>query len=313
MIKFSENVPKPEIIAVTDLGTGNKGSISAARIANEDRDRLIARVADPTYRKPSSGVFRCVDGRLPENGIVRDDEGYGDAQGPGGEAIFQPMIDFMVTENPSFGLREAVVSNVVFARSHDRKVIVHGDTHKGVEGCGANQVKRDVLVQNLENADVIVPKIAEFTQLLEISNMVNEADIRSIIQTGAANAKNDRLWDITPAELIQLAIEHGATYETLIDDHLEAIIIADLSEYSFDEEAFMSDNVDTNGDPIEAFVASFGAYKQQAFADAAQRGYSDYIAARRVVGFIAFSIGVPKALTAEERGNGEALPVVVIK
>jgi hypothetical protein len=59
-------------------------------------------------------------------------------------------------------------------------------------------------------------------------------------------------------------------------------------------------------------VASVGVYKNVAFEDAKKEGRSQRDAALRVLGFILFNIGVPKELTAEEQGNGEALPVVIV-
>ena len=42
------------------------------------------------------------------------------------------------------------------------------------------------------------------------------------------------------------------------------------------------------------------------------RGKSEREIAQEVLAVIAWNVGVPKVLTAEETGNGEALPVVVI-
>lgn len=136
-----------------------------------------------------------------------------------------------------------------------------------------------------------------------------------MVLTGKQNADNDALWDIDPEQHADTAIQAGARYEELIEEHDEKLINVDLSEYAFDEEAFMRDHPNPHkpGSSYEAFVASVGYYKVVAFEDARAKGLTERDAALRVLGFVLFNVGVPKELTAEEQGNGEALPVVILK
>jgi hypothetical protein len=148
--------------------------------------------------------------------------------------------------------------------------------------------------------------------LAGLDKYLTKQDVTELIVNGKSNADNDDLWDITPEEHVDLAVESGAEYEELIEDHNERAIIVDISESAFDEEAFMRDHSREDGTPIEAFVASVGVYKKDAFDTVRKRGGTEREAALRVLGFALFNIGVSKYLTAEEEGSGEALPVVVL-
>lgn len=304
----------PTIVAVTDLGPNNRGQISASDLTQELKEQLAQDVASPEYRKKPTNCFRCVDGRLPEGGLVKDPESA-DPQGAGGESVFQTAIDFMMPDGTSKPLSARVAENTKYAISRNRQVKIHGDTHKRKGGCGANVQLRNTLHANAENMDIVAPKAWAFMEATGLDSFLEQDDVTQTIVHGKTSADNDSLWDATPEQVVDIAVENGATYEELIEEHREKLIVADISEYAFDEEAFMRDHPDPN-DPsksLEAFIASIGVYKRMAFEDAAARGQTERDAALRVLGFVLFNIGVPKELTAEEQGNGEALPVVILK
>jgi hypothetical protein len=309
-----ETLTMPEILAVTDLGKNNKGTISAADVDSVALQSLINDLARPEYRKKPTNRFRCVDGRLPEGGLQPESD-EADPQGAGGEPVFEPIIDFMIETENDEKLSSKVVRHTKRAKGHGRPVVMHGDNRKGKGGCGANAKKREVLLMNAENADIIAPKAWSVSEAAGISHLLVQDDVIKLILTGKENAERDELWDITPEQHVDIAVENGAEYEELIEEHAEKVINVDVSEYAFDEESYMRDHPNPNkpGSSYEAFVASVGVYKKIAFEDAAKEGKTDRDAALRVLGFILFNIGVPKELTAEEQGNGEALPVVIVK
>jgi hypothetical protein len=308
-----EILSMPKILAVTDLGANNKGTISAGDVDAETMRGLIEDLAKPEYRKKPTNRFRCVDGRLPEGGLQPESD-EADPQGAGGESVFEPMIDYMLEPKSTVRLSSKVAKHTKRAIGHSRRVVIHGDTHKNKAGCGANAMKRDVLVANAENADIVAPKAWSICEAVGISSLLEQDDITRAILIGKENADNDKLWDITPEQHVDTAFENGAEYEELTEDHAEKTINVDVSGYAFDEEAYMRDHPNPNkpGLSYEVFVASVGVYKNVAFEDAEKEGRSQRDAALRVLGFILFNIGVPKELTAEEQGNGEALPVVIV-
>lgn len=297
------------IIAVTDLGPGNKGTISAAALSHAERDRILTEL--PKYHRNATKRFRCVDGRTSENGLTIDVDDA-DPQEAGGAAISETAADLMQTDPAK--LTDLVVKNVQANIANGFEVVVHGDDKHGKSGCGANKHLRAILRSNAENEAAVAPIAWTLCQQLGLDSFISQDDIKTSIKTGQQNASNAVLWNATPEQIVDLAVSHGADYEELIEEHMERLIVVDVSEGAFDEEQFMKDHQDPNGKPIEAFVASLGAIKAKLFAIARASGQPEQAAARKMLGVVLFNIGVPKELTAEntEANPNAALPVVVI-
>jgi hypothetical protein len=134
-----------------------------------------------------------------------------------------------------------------------------------------------------------------------------------MIVAGAKSAEDDSIWDTTAAERVEIAVQNGATYVECQGKHTERAIFAKVSEGAFDKDQYNHDHTRPDGVIDEAFAASMGEYAKVAFEDAQKEGLSEREAALKALGFILWNIGTPKDLTAEEKGNGEALPVVVLK
>ena len=301
----------PKTITVTDLGSGNEGKISASDITGVARGNLLADAEK--YRRPCRDSWICVDSRAEENvhveSYVDTEEVY--AQGAGGEAVFEPMIDYMLEPNSNEPLSSKVKNAVSKAISRGREVIMHGDTRNEEFGCGALVCKRDALKANAANMDVVAPRAAYLLGVVGIQS-VTEEDIVNAIVIGKENAEKDELWDITPEEHVGIAIGSGARYVRLVGDHNEKLADIETTEHGFDRIAFMRDHTTADGDSIGAFAITLGKYKQQVDKEVADGVIDRRQADLRVLGFILFNIAVPKRLTAEERGNGESLPVVVL-
>lgn len=298
-------------IAITDLGRGNKGSISASDLSIDEKRRVIEDVARPIYGKQATKRFRCVDGRTPEEG-TKTSAGMADPQEAGGAAISETAADLMQSKPAK--LTDLVVKNIQANQLNGFKVVLHGDDKHGKSGCGANKHLRAILRSNAENEAVITPMAWTLCQQLSLDKFVTQDDIKTSILTGRQNANNDALWDATPEQIVDLAMSHGADYEELIEEHMERLIVVDISEGAFDEEQFMKDHVRPDGKPIEAFVASLGAIKAKLFTIARATGQSEASAARKMLGVILFNIGVPKELTAAVTTDDPhaALPVVIL-
>ena len=299
------------IITITNLGLGNKGQISAADLTAEERNRVVEDVSKPIYARKRTTRFRCVDGRTPGGGLQAP-VGMADPQEAGGAAISETAADLM--ERHPAKLSELVIKNIRQNSDNGYEVVIHGDNKHGKEGCGANKHLRAVLRSNAENINVVAHMAWTLCQALGLDVSVTEDEIQEMILVGKQNADDEGLWDVTPEEVADIAIKNGATYEELIEDHMERVIVVSVSEDAFDEERFMKDHIRPDGKPIEVFVASLGAIKAKLFDIARKTGQTEVAAARKTMAVVLFNIGVPKELTAEvsEANPDAALPVVVL-
>lgn len=305
-------VPEVNIVAVTDLGPGNAGQIHAADIPELRRTEVVEAVAYQEYRRRPTNRFRCIDGRVPEGGLQAP-EGFADPQTAGGEAITSAAADMTLYEDRPVSL--LVKQNVVDIIGEGRAVVVHGDDNKGTGGCGAagQLASGEVFAANARNKAVVAPKAWTIGGLVGLHDHLQESEVSELIDRGGRNAKNRALFDVPVEGIVEIATEHGAEYEELIEDHAEKVIVVDTSDSAFDEQAFMRDFQGPDGEPIEAFVASIKIYKDTVFESFKSQGKSEKEAARKVMGAILFNIGVGKQLTAEEQGGGEALPVAIVQ
>jgi len=298
-----------KIVAVIDLGANNKGQISAADLSAEERAHLVNDAAKAKYKKPATKLFRCIDGRIPEGGLIPE-KGMADPQSAGG-IISDVVADFMANEKPPL-LSEVLAQNLRINIKHGYPPVVHGDNHKRKEGCGADLLRRQILHSNAENKAIIVPKAWFLAQRLGLDEWLDESDLLRLIDTGKERAGRNELWDLSVEQTVDAAVTQGAKYEELIEDHRERLIVIDLSEEAFDEQQFMNDHV-KDGRPLEAFVISAGAIKAKLFDIAAQNGQNEKSAALKTAAVLLFNIGAGKELTADEsKEPGTALPVVVI-
>lgn len=193
---------------------------------------------------------------------------------------------------------------------------VHADEHGVVpetnkEGCGANKHQRYVMGKNAENSEIIAPTTFTIAQLLEVSQYWSSEDelkddILGMILAGRDTSSADAFWDITPAQVADVVVANGGTYEELIEDHLEVGAVVELgTKDTFDEESFMKNN-QYEGKQLELFVASLGFYKEYTFGRAQAEGKSELWAARRVVATALMHIGTLKKLT-------NNIPIIITK
>lgn len=304
----------PSVLVVTDLGEHNRGKISAERLQGEDRERFIGDVSRPEYHKLPTNRFVCVDMRLPEGG--RDvPEGYADPQIAGGPAITETAVDRMVVEDQTTPESQLVGKNTREVKQAGYRVVAHGDSHKKKAGCGANANDRETLHDNAKNIDIIAPKAWYVSQQLGLEGLISEDDIVHLITNGGRNAEKDELFDVTPEQKIDIITdpENGGEYEELQHEHLEHAIAAEVGDKVFDQAGFMHDHVMPDGVELGAFAVAFGAYKQMEFEKTRMLGGSERDAALRTAAAVIFNLGLPKELIAEETGNQETLPVVVLR
>lgn len=304
----------PSVLVVTDLGERNRGKISAERLQGEDRERFVADISKPEYHKLPTNRFVCVDMRVPEGGR-NTPEGYADPQIAGGPAITETMADMMVVDDQTMPESQLVAKNTREVRQAGYQVVVHGDSGKQKAGCGANVNDRQTLRDNAKNIDIIAPKAWFVCQEMGLEGLLAEDDIVHLITNGGRNAEKDELFDVTPEQKVDIITdpENGGEYEELQHEHLEHAIAAEVGDRVFDQAGFMHDHVTPDGAELGAFAVAFGAYKQMEFEKTHMLGGSERDAALRTAAAVIFNLGLPKELIAEETGNQETLPVVVLK
>lgn len=309
---IGELPPMPEVtvVAITDLGPGNAGTINAADLTPEQRTQLPETITKPEYRRAPTNRFRCIDGCVPEGGLSAP-EGMADPGIAGGEAVTGAAADIMLTDGMPVSL--LLKQNITDVLAAGRPVVVHGDDVKGPAGCGAmvQLVSGNVFRAIAQNKAVVTEKSWAIAGLLGLDQWIQESQTGTMIDVAADKAGDKAIFDTTVEQGIELARDLGAEYEALIRPHNEKVINVDLSETAFDEAAFMADHPGTDGVPQQVFVASMRLYANTVFADYAAQGRSQKDAAQKVLAAIIFNVGVSKQLTAEDTGHGEALPVVI--
>lgn len=302
----------PAVTAVVDLGENNKGSIHAADVIRSDRERMIEDSANPEYYRYFSGEIGCVDTRHEEDGSTSG-ETVADGSIAGGPAVTEPMVDFMVSAVPERGLKNSIAHHVKRFVTNGIGVKVHGDNHRGKAGCGANANKREILRSNGDNVDIVVPRAWALAEGLGLDGFIEKEDAVNLVLNGANNAEKDELWDATPAECVDVAIDSGAKYVVLEGEHHEKLVLAILTDQTFDRPKFMADHPREDGEENGLFPVSLKVYKDVVFDTIVkQEGKTEREAALRVMAAILFAVGTCKELTAEDQGKGEALPVIIV-
>ncbi len=306
--------PSPEILAVTDLGAGNIGAISAAGLVGQEREQLIQDVGKAKYHLPPTNRFRCVDGRTVEGGLITL-PGHADPQLAAGLGMSETASGMLVVEKQVKPISELLAANTRLAIINGVIVVVHGDDVHGLEGCGGNAKMHDAigLAAEVGNHDILADKAWTLARGLKLYRLgVVKDDIHEQLRNADRNANDDSLWDTTASENIEISLTAGAEYEEVIDEHSEVVVVPGVSETAFDEESFMRDHPGPDGTSREAFVASLGAYTRWKLEVARNQRLNMRQTALGIMGVVIYNLAVPKVLTAEEQGNGEALPVVVI-
>lgn len=117
---FYEQEQAVQVLAVTDLGPNDEGSISNEHLSEEAKQDVINAVTNPEYRRVPTNRWRCVDGRIPEGG-VQTPEGYSDLQLAGGLAVNETSVDVLTGEiEDTSVLSEVVARNTQTAIQMDK-------------------------------------------------------------------------------------------------------------------------------------------------------------------------------------------------
>lgn len=293
------------VLVATDFGPNNKGTVGEP-LDETRQQQLTADVANEKYTWPRSKRWICVDRRLVAG--AQAGEAEADPQTAGGIVLTDTAAD-MMQDDQAAPLSELVARNTRAAAVDELEPVVHGDTHGGKAGCGANKTLRATLRSNAENIEHVTPLAWASSKLLGLDEWLREEDVTQSILAGQASADNESIWDATPEQVADIIVENGGSYEELEGDHDEAVTRVDFTENSFDKVRFAKDHEFPDGTTIGAFSASLGAYKAETFRRAAAHGQTRQEAALQVMRGVLFNIGVCKELSNEHMflvGVGEA-------
>lgn len=297
----------PKVIAITDLGPGNKGNIKNTLNSEQTDDVLNALSSSEMLDSPSATIG-CVDGRLSD---ISEKEGP-TLQVAGGIPVVESAADMMVNPRQHMPLSKTVELNTRSAVSDGYKILIHGDETAGMSGCGANKHLRDTLKYNKDNAATVVPTAKFLCDELVLGDFVTEQDLHTLVTNGSKNAERNELWDVGPEEVVNIALNNGAKYEKMEGAHKEKAILVLASSATFDKKKFVKQKSVEIGQPCQAFAVSLGAYRDMIFSRMKTKSISEKDIAKRVAAAVLFNIGVPKILTADNSSNNEALPVIVV-
>lgn len=257
---------------VIDLGDRNDGSFGPT--PETDAEALYNDAARPEYHQPATDRWICVDGRGDEDAL---ETGEADPQIAGSLPVTNTAADFL---NPAkvgnAHLSESVAVNTRRAIAHGKEVVVHGAVgHGGKAGCAANAKMRDTFRYGAANIDVVAPTVWTVSQAFGLDRWINEDDVTESITAGGQAAEHKEMWDATPEQVIDIAVDNGAQYVALPGEHNERIVGLEMDEEkAFNNRKFAQDHQDEYGQEQQAFGVALAKYVHETFAERVADGYS---------------------------------------
>jgi len=262
-----------ETVATTiiDLGPNNQGAFGPT--AETDTQNLYADAARAEYHLPASDTWICVDGRGDEDSPIAAEV---DPQIPGSLPVTNTAADFMDSRKVgAVRLSESVAVNTRRAVAHGKEVVVHGDQAHGKDGCAANAKMRNTLAYGAANADVVAPTVWSVSQAFGLDRWITQDDVTESITAGGQAAESDTMWDATPAEVVDIAVQNGAQYQALPGAHNERLAGLEMDETTaFDNRKFAQDHHVASGEEEQAFGVALAKYVHETFAERVADGYS---------------------------------------
>lgn len=292
---------------VTDLGPRNAGSFGPSPDLDEDaRVALAEQACAEKYSVPATKRYICVDGRLSDEELDLMISGESiteaDPQLAGGIVISEDAADRMDPAKEQVPQSMAIALKTQEAILDGIEVTVHGDEN-GKAGCRANVDERKALRFNAENADIVTPKVWAVSELLGLDRFIEQDDIAQSIVAGQAASEDDKIWDTTPEDRVQIIMDNGGTYIMLRGKHAECALRVDTTESAFAKAAYVRDH-STPEEQAQAFAASVGKYNKDAFERAGMHGRTEREAALQVMRVVLFNVGMSKMLLNEAAKAG---------
>lgn len=289
--------PAKYAATVVDLGPENEGQFGPAdNTPAAHYDKLVTDMTNKEiYGRKNTGNWECVDGREDEAGVTDDDGEYANGQIPGSLPITNTAGDMMDSTRTGLLLSERVAANTDEAIQDGHQVIVHGDDHAGKDGCAANAKMRPTLAKIAANADIIGPRVWAFCEATAITDVITQDDITTAMVTAGQRASDDAIWDVTPTEVIDIAVAHGAKYRTLKGSHQERTVAATLKG-TYASQRFAQDHLNPDGSRDEVFGLSVGDYVDTTIIDTMGRGATRRDGALKAMRGLVYAAGLTKKI-----------------
>ena len=295
---------------IIDLGTENRGAFGPTPETNTET--LYADAARAEYHQPATDTWICVDGRGDADAPETNEA---DPQTPGSLPITNTAADFMDSRKVgAVRLSESVAVNTRRAIAHGKTVVVHGAVgHGGKAGCAANAKMRDTLAYGAANVDVVAPTVWAVGEAFGLDRWITVDDVTESITAGGHAAESDDMWDVTPEEAIDIAVENGAQYAALPGDHNERLVGLEMDEdRAFNNRKFAQDHPDEHGQEQQAFGVALAKYVHETFAERIADGYTPRDAALHVARAVAYTTMLTKNIVNQDMRamlSGTARPV----
>lgn len=291
---------------VIDLGPNNIGSYGPDNLDETVAEKAMQDTALPEYSRPLSSSWICVDGRCSQEEI--DAELAGDNKEAAGQTagslpVSESVSDLMADPYSARPLSQRVAENTRQQVADGCKPIMHGDEKAGKAGCKANADMRQVLRFNAENSDIVAPKVWAVMGAIGAEQHLHVNDVITDINAGKIAADKDELWDVSPEELVDIAVANGAGYQVYKDSHAEAGTRVDTTERGFAKARYVLDHT-ADGQTIQMFSATIGAYYREALRRAKLNGLTEQDAARKTLRVALFNVGIDKMLTTDKARVG---------
>jgi len=282
---------------VTDLGPNNNGDFGPTDATN--KAELYQKAAKDSYHRPATNHWICVDGRGVEDEKTELNGGV-DPQIPGSLPITDTAADLLDPKNVGkLKLSERIAENTTSAIKRGKTVGMHGDVVLGKNGCAANAKMRSTLSYAADNINDIVLTVWSLVEAYGLVKLgVTQDDVVESILAGGKAAKDDATWDATPEEVTGIALQHGATFATVVGDHKERMVGIEMdAKNAFDNRTFAADHPDVHGKEQQAFAVALGKYIHDTVAERIGGGEDPRDAGLHTMRAIIYTIALTKNIT----------------
>ncbi|HET7060535.1 MAG TPA: hypothetical protein VFH99_04490 [Candidatus Saccharimonadales bacterium] len=291
-------------VDVTDLGPNNVGALGPAGLDEEQMSKVVNALAAPEYSLPASNRWICIDGRCSAKEMSRIDARHdADPQTAGSITITETAASYM--DDPSTHQPQSVVTAELTrsAVADGLEVVLHGDKLNGKGGCKANALLREVLRFTDDNIDILAPRLWQACQRMGLDKWITEDDIFTSARNGNIAANDEKLWDCTAEEVVDIAVAGGAEYEEFEGEHAEVMDREDHTEGAFNKPRFNRDHAGGSR-PLQVFSASVGKYRAEVFRRAKLHGWTEREAALRTMRAKLFNRAAKKMLMSDDAPIG---------
>ncbi|HEX5448419.1 MAG TPA: hypothetical protein VFW90_04470 [Candidatus Saccharimonadales bacterium] len=276
-----------KIIAIGNLGAGNRGSIGPSK----REAGYSMRLADPEYRSQIADESHCMDDRLNRPGILL----------AGNRAITETGGNYLDPQLDSLPLSKALPKKVTDLVRMGRKPNFH-------DGCAAlaSLCSGDAIgyIADENNQELLTRLANDRLRLAGVKNLAREDYRRAFGAATEAAGHKKELFDITSEQAMKIALKAGGGHDPMEGNHQAVAVNWIVSENTFDNGRFRSqpEHKSDGGEPLGALSVTLGAYKKQLEED----GYSPKIVDQMMLRATLIQLAVLKPILKQD-----ALDIIV--